>query len=91
MIDKQLIKQEAENVAYTCKGLFKTADYYRILYYISTGLSFSIGLVLLAVDISSNVAKVLGAFGVLNGIILLMNQNNINNTEGYVELGPAAK
>lgn len=86
MIDKKLIQREAESVVYTCKGLYKTADYYRILYHISTSLSFLIGLGLLVFEVSSTLSKLLGALGILDGIILLMNQKDINDTEEYYKL-----
>lgn len=86
MIDKKLIQQEAESVAYTYKGLYKTADFYRILYHISTGLSFIIGLGLLVFEVSSTLSKFLGALGILDGIILLMNQKDINDIEDYHKL-----
>jgi hypothetical protein len=86
MRDKKVIQQEAENVAYTSKGLFKTADWLKNQYKICIFASFSIGLILLGFNIPVSLSKALGIVSIMTGIILLIGEKEFKKNEQYYEL-----
>jgi len=81
-----VIQQEAENVAYTSKGLFKTADWLKIRYKICVFASFSIGLILLGLNIPIILSKVLGIVSIMIGITLLLGEKEFKKNEQYYKL-----
>lgn len=83
---KKVIQQEAENVAYTSKGLFKTADWLKIQYKVCILSTFLIGLVLLGFNISILFPKFLGIVSIMISIALLLNEKDFKKSEGYYRL-----
>ena len=86
MKHKKVIQQEAENVAYTSKGLFKTADWLKMQCNVCIGLIFLIGLILLGFNIPVIFSKFLGIVSIMISIVLLLNEKDFKKSEGYYRL-----
>lgn len=83
---KKTLQFEAENVAYTMKGLFKTADFLSFFYTSCVFLSFLLGLILLVFQINENISKIIGIFVLLLGMALLKYDTPFQKIDGYREL-----
>lgn len=86
MEHKKVIQQEAENVAYTSKGLFKTADWLKIQCNVCITVIFLIGLILLGFNIPIFFSKILGIVSIMISIVLLRNEKDFRKSEGYYRL-----
>lgn len=86
-MNHQELKNMAEGLAYTSKGLFKTADILKLEYKILLGISIFVSILTLAFDMHQVIVKVLGVLSLFASIWMMINENNQHKVSQYMELG----
>ena len=87
MNEQKSIKNMGENLAFTAKGLFKTADILKLEYKILLSISILFSLLGLAFDIDATWVKILGVISIFATIYILINENNQHKVSEFMKLG----
>jgi hypothetical protein len=86
MTTEELVKKNAENAAYTCKGLFKTADFLKNTLFFGTLIPLIIGLISLSFNSLGEYSKVLGICSIVISFVLVMYRESFRKINDYYEL-----
>lgn len=86
-MNEQGLKNIAESLAYTSKGLFKMADILKFQYKALIGFSIFVSIVTMVFTMDLMVAKILGIFSVFASIWLLIEENSQHKVLQYMSLG----
>lgn len=84
---EQGIKSIGESLAFTSKGLFKTADILKLEYKILLWTSILISICTLTFDLNDTLSKCLGIVSVAAAIWLLVGENSQHKVMQYMSLG----
>ena len=85
-MNKQEYKNIGESLAYTTKGLFKTADILKIEYKLLLSISILFSILSLISDIQEVWLKCLGVVSIFSTIWILINENSQHKVSEYMEL-----
>lgn len=86
-MNNQGLKSIGESLAYTHKGLFKTADILKLEYKILLWTSILISICTLAFDMNTIVSKCLGIVSIAATMWLLVGENSQHKVMQYMSLG----
>lgn len=81
------IKNIGESLAYTSKGLFRTADILRIEYKALLGVSILLSLLTLAFDMNIACSKALSIISIFCTVWVLVEENSQQKVSEYMKLG----
>ncbi|MBU1216435.1 hypothetical protein KJ870_00675 [bacterium] len=85
-MNKQEHRNTGEGLAYTAKGLFKTADILKIEYKLLLSVSILFSIFSLTFEIQAIWLKCLGVMSVFASIWILINENSHHKVSQYMEL-----
>lgn len=87
MNNKKHLQNLGESLAYTSKGLFKTADILKIFYKTSLWISIIFPVMALTFEMNSFIMKFIGFVSFLAAIYVLINQKHEQKAIEYMKLG----